>query len=575
MTTQGRPGKRVGVAVVIALTIIAFSSFVETKESPEASVDLQQNASETSSTQSALKDEDGSWSGNMFFMTALTMTFTLAAGLGALVYSRSVLSQSKTGPIPFPHKEEKSADVLIIGAGVVGSALAHALGSQGRKVIAIERDLSEPDRIVGELMQPGGVEQMKKLGLSHCFEGIDAPETHGYAVYSTEKHVILNYAPIQTWDESTNNLSSTKTIPHGRSFHHGPFVMNLRKAASQAPNVELRQGTVTTLIENDKSVVGIEYKDDDGNVTRLHAPIVVVCDGVHSRFRKQVVSATPSATSSFCGFVLENCELPYPDRGHVVLAEPSPVLAYPISSEHVRILVDVPHPLPSSSNGDLTTYLREKTAPQLPDAIRIPFLKAVEEKSVRSMPCSRLHPEVYKKPGLVMIGDAWNMRHPLTGGGMTVGLSDAVLLRDIIGKLKDIDDQGELVDLFARDFYPKRINVACSINVLAQALYNVFSSDPSSDPASVFMRDACFAYFELGGICVSGPMSLLAGTCTNAFVLIGHFFAVAFYGAYRLLFCLPWKEKALRSFQVLRAATNIIVPLLTGEHLLSFTYPIW
>lgn len=127
-----------------------------------------------------------------------------------------------------------------------------------------------------------------------CFEGIDSPETHGYAVYSTEKHVILNYAPIQTWDETNNNLSSDKSIPHGRSFHHGPFVMNLRKAASQAPksvspslpsrskkkkkkafsdlepfSVELRQGTVTTLIENDKSVVGIEYKDDDGNVVRF------------------------------------------------------------------------------------------------------------------------------------------------------------------------------------------------------------------------------------------------------------------------------------------------------------------
>jgi len=41
----------------------------------------------------------------------------------------------------------------------------------------------------------------------------------------------------------------------------------------------------------------------------LYAPIVVVCDGVHSKFRKDVVSAKPVANSSFCGFVLDNCNV--------------------------------------------------------------------------------------------------------------------------------------------------------------------------------------------------------------------------------------------------------------------------
>ena len=58
-----------------------------------------------------------------------------------------------------------STDVIIIGAGIVGSTLASSLGKQGRKVTLIERDLTEPNRIVGELLQPGGVEHMKTLGL--------------------------------------------------------------------------------------------------------------------------------------------------------------------------------------------------------------------------------------------------------------------------------------------------------------------------------------------------------------------------------------------------------------------------
>lgn len=35
----------------------------------------------------------------------------------------------------------------------------------GRGVLVIERDLAEPDRIVGELLQPGGYLKLVELGL--------------------------------------------------------------------------------------------------------------------------------------------------------------------------------------------------------------------------------------------------------------------------------------------------------------------------------------------------------------------------------------------------------------------------
>lgn len=69
-------------------------------------------------------------------------------------------------------------DVVIVGAGIVGASLGYALGKQGYHVKVIERSLAEPgsvcsviyfdcflDRIVGELMQPGGILRLRKLGL--------------------------------------------------------------------------------------------------------------------------------------------------------------------------------------------------------------------------------------------------------------------------------------------------------------------------------------------------------------------------------------------------------------------------
>lgn len=60
-------------------------------------------------------------------------------------------------------------DVVIVGAGVLGSAMAAVLARDGRKVTVVERDLKEPDRIVGELLQPGGYRALRELGLEGEF----------------------------------------------------------------------------------------------------------------------------------------------------------------------------------------------------------------------------------------------------------------------------------------------------------------------------------------------------------------------------------------------------------------------
>lgn len=70
--------------------------------------------------------------------------------------------------------------------------------------------------------------------------------------------------------------------------------------------------------------------------------------------------------SCFVALVLENCHLPYPNHGHVVLADPSPILFYPISSTEVRCLVDVPgKKLPPIANGEMANYLRTMVGPQV------------------------------------------------------------------------------------------------------------------------------------------------------------------------------------------------------------------
>jgi hypothetical protein len=50
-----------------------------------------------------------------------------------------------------------------------------------------------------------------------------------------------------------------------------------------------------------------------------------------------------------------------------VLADPAPILMYPISSTEVRVLVDIPKPLPD----DLKSFLLTHTLPQLPKSVQV------------------------------------------------------------------------------------------------------------------------------------------------------------------------------------------------------------
>ena len=83
--------------------------------------------------------------------------------------------------------------------------------------------------------------------------------------------------------------------------------------------------------------------------------------------------------------------------------------------------------------------------------------------------------------------------------------------------------------------------VASTINTLAAALYKVFCA--SSDQARKEMREACFDYLSLGGVCSDGPIALLSGLNPRPLSLVLHFFAVAAYAVGRLLTPFPSPKK--------------------------------
>lgn len=486
-------------------------------------------------------------------------------------------------------------DVVIVGAGIAGCPLAVSLAQGNKKVLLIERDLSEPDRIVGELLQPAGVSYLRSLGLGWTLEGIDAQRVEGYGIFYNGDTTGFTY-PETTESmqddeipEDKNKKPSAKANDdkagkenkaraprkaEGRAFHHGRFIMKLREAAKREKNITLVQGTVLDLIEQDSAakadvatgrVVGVTVRVGEDREYKAKAHVTVVCDGCHSRFRRRVQCPDPvriDVGSHFVGAVLKDIVLPFDKRGNVFLIKPSPVLMYQIGSRETRVLVDVPGAkLPPREQ--LEEYLVKSVAPQLPEEVRGAYLKAVGEGNLKSMPNQYMAAREINTPGVFLIGDSNNMRHPLTGGGMTCAFADVVELSSRLNAIGDLSDLAAVEAVKPQVFEARKAKVS-AINVLSLALYSIFSV-----PKAEFeqLRAACFYYLKAGGVFLAGPVGLLSGLSRSPNLLITHFFAVALYGTARVMTPVPTPWAMWTAVKMIGEAANIIVPLLVRDRI--------
>ncbi|GET87013.1 squalene monooxygenase-like protein [Leishmania tarentolae] len=448
-----------------------------------------------------------------------------------------------------PARTSYDYDVIIVGGSIGGPVLAKALSDQGRKVLIVERTLfTRPDRIVGELLQPGGLNALREVGMKDCAESIGMP-CHGYVVVDQKGNCV--------------DLPYRKGAS-GVSFHFGDFVQSLRSHVFHncRENVTMVEGTVNNILTEGFSfgerAYGVEYtvaeryevpanpfREDPPKADSVAptvrkiatAPLVVMCDGGMSKWKSRYQHYTPASDyhSHFIGLVLKTVRLPKEQRGTVFLGKTGPILSYRLDDNELRLLVDYNKPtLPSLEKQ--SEWLIQEVAPNLPEHLREEFIRVSKDtKSLRSMPTARYPPAFPSIKGYVGIGDHANQRHPLTGGGMTCCFRDAIRLANSLKGIQSLrslnqEEMASIEDMMQAailNYVRFRYTHSCCINLLSWALYSVFSS--------LALRNACFDYFIHGGKCVTGPMDLLAGLDPNVGSLFFHYYCVMLYGVINVM----------------------------------------
>ncbi|KAF8819517.1 putative Squalene monooxygenase [Cardiosporidium cionae] len=476
--------------------------------------------------------------------------------------------------------KKNSFDLIIVGAGLTGCTLALEVTRRyGFKVLLIEKQWgdSNVERIVGELMQPGGMRVLEEFGLHDIIQNeIDAVPHFGYVMElpqqgngPNEKLVLrypekypasfkesFGFMPLQAKSVHPMGKALSEEIikkfcdpqfsqaemPRAFAFHNYSLLKRLRERCSKNMLITCIRGNVinfvedrskpftSTKISNLEKVIGVIYQeeaiesgstdatsspDDKGRSAAkssnskvehmCYAHLTFLCDGGHTlglrrsyndNFKLQKVS-------SWVGILLthEQWSTPLSNPGYacVLLLDPSPLLLYQISPTETRCLICV-----DGDVSDLTDYLHECILPNLPNELVEPFKKALKERKFLVKNSYRLSPSSSSKLGLLALGDALNMRHALTGCGMTVCLNDVKLVIRIMQTvdIRKATASKEMYHLFER----QRKSYAGTLNILADALHVTVSLHDGKEEERRALRSACFKYLKKGGFCSAGPI---------------------------------------------------------------------
>ncbi len=330
-------------------------------------------------------------------------------------------------------------DVVIVGAGPVGSLCALAHARKGARVALLEANPKAAQRLAGEWLHPPAVRILRDLGVEIDVQ-TRKPTGKGFAIFP-EDHTEPIVFP---YPDGTRGLT----------FEHASLVSSLHEAVENNPNIELLLQARVHTVEDGQVIYS-----RNGNDEALTVPRVIGADGQASVVRKSLgLSISPLISSWTVGLLLTGVKLPLEGYGHVLLGGPGPMLIYRLGEHHVRLIVDVP--LNHTAPRDRIGFLLDSYTDLLPESLRSAFVEALRVRNFQ-VAANKLRPHAtYGSSHRVLIGDAAGHYHPMTAMGMTFGFGDALSLAEC----------GDF-----REFTASRFRATRTPSFLAMGLYEVFA----------------------------------------------------------------------------------------------------
>lgn len=321
----------------------------------------------------------------------------------------------------------KSYDLIVIGGGIGGSALAATMAKAGKSVLLLEQSTVYEDRVRGEWIAPWGVAETKRLGL---YELLVAAGGHHLA-----RHI--------GYDESRDAAASEARtlplsiflpdIPGPLCIGHPHHCQTLFDEAKRSGATALRGVAVKTI-----APPSVTY-EHEGETHQATARLIVGADGRMSPTREAagIKLHQDKPHHWFAGLLIEDANGWADDLQAIGTEGDFHFLAFPQGKGRVRIYGGYAMEQRKRFSGDGGTRL-------FLDAFRLksaPGTEALASATPAGPLFSYLNNDSWTDepfaPGVVLIGDAAGWNDPIVGLGLSITYRDVRIVSDI---LKSTDD---------------------------------------------------------------------------------------------------------------------------------------
>jgi len=163
-------------------------------------------------------------------------------------------------------------DIITVGDGLGGSALAKAIAEHGARVLVLEREKQFKDRIRSEAMLSWGVAETQALGLYELLRNTYAHEAPRFGLYTEPE-----------FGEPRDMVATTPQRLPVLTFSHPMMQEVLLQAAADA-SAEVRRGASVRDVK--PGGVPTVVVEQEGRVEEIRARLIVGADGRGSVVRK-------------------------------------------------------------------------------------------------------------------------------------------------------------------------------------------------------------------------------------------------------------------------------------------------
>ncbi len=363
------------------------------------------------------------------------------------------------------------ADLIIVGAGMVGSTLALALEGSGLDILVLDASPLE----AADFDPQGGFEpRVSALSAAsqRIFERLGA-----WPGMSARR--VSPYTDMHVWDGSgTGQIHFSAETVHAEVLGH--IVENRVVQDALLETMQRRGGQrllgAARLERLERTPQGWQLTLDDGR--QLNAPLLVAADGANSAVRRLARCETREWDYLHQAIVTSvRCSEPHQRTAWQRFTDDGPLAFLPLERDGDQHWCSIVWSV---------TELEARRLMALDDAaFRAALGRAfeqrlgeVEEVDPRlCIPLRQRHAKRYVQPGLALIGDAAHTIHPLAGQGVNLGLLDAAVLAEVIEAAMARGERPEDIRVLSR-FERRRMPHNLAMMAAMEGFERLFQADP-------------------------------------------------------------------------------------------------